>query len=47
MGRSDQGLYRPEGYRLVFAALAGWLLLSLAFYVRAIDPHPSRHAYKA
>jgi predicted MFS family arabinose efflux permease len=47
MGRSDQGLYRPEGYRLVFAALAGWLLLSLAFYVRAIDPHPSRHANKA
>ena len=30
VGRSDQGLYRPEGYRLVFAALAGWLLLSLA-----------------
>ncbi|MBA1155790.1 MFS transporter [Microvirga mediterraneensis] len=47
MGRSDQGLYRPEGYRLVFAALAGWLLLSLAFYVKAIDPHPSRHATKA
>ncbi|QRM28937.1 MFS transporter [Microvirga sp. VF16] len=47
MGRSDQGLYRPEGYRLVFAALAGWLLLSLAFYVRAIDPHPSSHAYRA
>jgi predicted MFS family arabinose efflux permease len=47
VGRSDQGLYRPEGYRLVFAALAGWLLLSLAFYVRAIDPHPGRHALKA
>jgi len=47
MGRSDEGLYRPEGYRLVFAALAGWLLLSLAFYLRAIDPHPSSHAYKA
>jgi len=47
MGRSDQGLYRPEGYRLVFAALAAWLLLSLAFYVRAIDPHPSSHANKA
>jgi len=47
MGRSDQGLYRPEGYRLVFAALAGWLALSLAFYVRAIDPHPSRHASRA
>jgi len=47
MGRSDQGLYRPEGYRLVFVALAGWLALSLAFYVRAIDPHPSRHASRA
>jgi predicted MFS family arabinose efflux permease len=47
MGRSDEGLYRPEGYRLVFAALAGWLLLSLVFYVRAIDPHPSRYAQKA
>ncbi|EIM27326.1 MFS transporter [Microvirga lotononidis] len=47
MGRSDAGLYRPEGYRLVFAALAGWLLLSLAFYVTAIDPHPGSHADKA
>jgi predicted MFS family arabinose efflux permease len=47
MGRSDEGLYRLEGYRLVFAALAGWLLLSLVFYVRAIDPHPSRYAQKA
>ncbi len=47
MGRSDQGLYRPEGYRLVFAALAGWLMLSLVFYLRAIDLHPSRHASKA
>ncbi len=47
VGRSEQGVYRPEGYRLVFAALAGWLLLSLIFYSRAIDPHPSRHASKA
>lgn len=47
VGRSDQGLYRPEGYRLVFATLAAWLLLSLIFYVRAIDPHPSRHATKS
>ncbi|MBB4041061.1 putative MFS family arabinose efflux permease [Microvirga flocculans] len=47
VGRSEQGLYRPEGYRLVFAALAAWLLLSLLFYVKAIDPHPSRYANKA
>jgi predicted MFS family arabinose efflux permease len=47
VGRSDQGLYRPEGYRLVFGSLAAWLLLSLTFYVRAIDPHPSRYAKKA
>lgn len=47
MGRSDQGLYQPEGYRLVFSALAGWLLLSLVFYVRAIDPHPGSHARNA
>ncbi|NBJ12179.1 MFS transporter [Microvirga arsenatis] len=47
VGRSDQGLYRPEGYRLVFASLAAWLLLSLIFYVRAIDPHPSRYATKS
>jgi predicted MFS family arabinose efflux permease len=46
-GRSDQGLYRPEGYRLVFAALAGALLLSLIFYLRSIDPHPSRYAGRA
>jgi MFS family permease len=46
-GRSDSGAYRPEGYRLVFAALAGWLLLSLVFYVRAIEFHPGRHARKA
>ncbi|MBL0406743.1 MFS transporter [Microvirga aerilata] len=47
VGRSGLGVYKPEGYRLVFAALAGWLLLSLTFYSRAIDPHPSRHASKA
>jgi predicted MFS family arabinose efflux permease len=47
VGRSEQGIYRPEGYRLVFAALAGWLLLSLTFYIKAIDPHPSRYASKA
>jgi predicted MFS family arabinose efflux permease len=47
MGRSAQGVYRSEGYRLVFGSLAAWLLLSLIFYVRAIDPHPSRYASKA
>lgn len=46
MGRSEAGTYSPEGYRLVFAALGSWLLLSLLFYVRAIDPHPSRYASK-
>lgn len=44
VGRSDSGAYLPGGYRLVFAALGGWLLLSLLFYFKAIDPHPSRHA---
>ncbi|MGF9757201.1 MFS transporter [Microvirga sp. 0TCS3.31] len=47
VGRSEQGLYRPEGYRLVFGALATALLLSLLFYLRAIDPHPSRYATKS
>jgi sugar phosphate permease len=47
VGRSEQGLYRPEGYRLVFGALAAALLLSLLFYTRAIDPHPSRYATKS
>jgi len=47
VGRQENGIYPPEGYRVVFAALAGWLLLSLAFYTRVIDPHPSRHAFKA
>jgi len=46
-GRSESGVYQPEGYRLVFAFLAGWLLLSLASYTRAIDPHPSRYAPNA
>jgi hypothetical protein len=47
VGRSESGGYSPEAYRVVFAALAGWLMLSLVFYVRAIDPHPIRHATKA
>ncbi|WP_243374620.1 MFS transporter [Microvirga solisilvae] len=47
MGRSGTGGYSPEGYRLVFAALGGWLLLSLFFYFKAIDPHPTRYASKA
>jgi predicted MFS family arabinose efflux permease len=47
MGRSGTGGYSPAGYRLVFAALGGWLLLSLLFYARAIDPHPSRYASRS
>jgi predicted MFS family arabinose efflux permease len=47
VGRSSTGGYAAEGYRLVFATLVCWLLLSLVFYVRAIDPHPVRHASKA
>jgi MFS family permease len=47
VGRSSSGVYLPEGYRLVFATLAAWLLVSLAFYTRAIDPHPARHASRA
>jgi len=47
MGRSASGGYSPEGYRLVFGALGVWLLLSLIYYARAIDPHPSRYAFKA
>jgi len=44
VGRSRDGHYPPEGYRAVFGALAVWLLLSLVFYARAIDPHPGRYA---
>jgi hypothetical protein len=47
VGRGEGGTYLPEGYRAVFAALGGWLLLSLLIYRGAIDPHPSRHAHKA
>lgn len=47
VGRSGSGVYLPEGYRLVFGVLAAWLALSLAFYTRAIDPHPSRYAQSA
>jgi MFS family permease len=47
VGRGENGVYLPEGYRLIFAALGAWLLLSLVFYTRAIDPHPSCHASKA
>ncbi|SCZ02738.1 MFS transporter [Microvirga guangxiensis] len=47
VGRSEAGGYSPEGYRLVFATLAAWLLLSLCFYLRAIDSHPARYASKA
>jgi predicted MFS family arabinose efflux permease len=44
VGRSATGGYPLVGYQLVFGALAGWLALSLVFYARSIDPHPSRHA---
>jgi MFS family permease len=47
VGRGEGGAYLPVGYRAVFAALGGWLLLSLLIYRGAIDPHPSRHAHKA
>jgi MFS family permease len=46
-GRSASGAYLPEGYRLVFAFLGGWMLLSLAVYWRAIDPAQTRHAPQA
>lgn len=47
-GRNDRGSsYTAWNYNLVFGALAGWLLLSLVVYIRAIDLHPSRHALKA
>jgi MFS family permease len=41
VGRLPGGGYPPEAYRAVFGALAVWLVLSLVFYVRAVDPHPS------
>jgi MFS family permease len=44
VGRGAEGRYPPEGYRVVFGALALWLLLSLAFYSGAADPHPGRYA---
>jgi hypothetical protein len=47
VGAGEGGIYLPEGYRAVFAALGGWLLLSLLVYRGAIDPHPSTHAHKA
>lgn len=47
MGRSEIGSYSAEGYRFVFAALGSWLLLSLLFYFKAIDRHPSRYAPKS
>lgn len=42
-GQGADGAYSALGYRMVFAALAAWMLASFVFYVRAIDPHPSRH----
>jgi MFS family permease len=42
VGRSPRGTYPDAAYRLVFGALAAWLLLSLVFYARAADPHPRK-----
>ena len=47
VGRSAAGTYPPQGYQLVFGALAAWLLVSLLFYGRVPDPHPSRYALGA
>jgi MFS family permease len=41
------GLYPLEAYRAVFAAIALALGTAMAIYLRAIDPHPSRHAPQA
>jgi predicted MFS family arabinose efflux permease len=38
VGRGQDGRYPAEGYQLVFASLAGWLLLSLLFYAASRDP---------
>lgn len=46
-GKTPTGDYPPAAYRLVFGALAAWLLLSLIFYLCAIDPHPRRAAAQA
>jgi MFS family permease len=43
VGHEQGGRYPPEGYRLVFGALAAWLMVSLLFYARTTDPHPARH----
>lgn len=47
VGREQGGGYPPDGYRLIFGTLAAWMLLGLAFYARAIDPHPASHVHKA
>jgi MFS family permease len=44
---AEGGAYPEEAYRAVFAATAIALLAALAFYLRASDPHPSRHAPQA
>jgi hypothetical protein len=44
---AEGGAYPQEAYRAVFAATAIALLAALAFYLRASDPHPSRHAPQA
>jgi MFS family permease len=42
VGRAPGGGYAEGAYQAVFGALGLWLLLSLIFYARAVDPHPSR-----
>jgi predicted MFS family arabinose efflux permease len=47
LGRDASGSVSPAGYRIVFSALAAWLLLSLFFYRRVNDPHPRSYAWRA
>jgi len=41
------GIYPETAYRAVFGAIAAALLVAIAIYLKASDPHPSRHASKA
>lgn len=44
---AQAGMYPPEAYRVVFAAIGLALVVAILVYSRAIDPHPSRHASQA
>lgn len=44
---AQAGIYPVEAYRAVFAAMGLALALAIALYLRASDPHPSRHASQA